>query len=145
LETAGIETLQDLSMLNHAIRGLPEDTQNRLKIQAELQQARKTGEPSYQLREPIPGKGFELLPQPQKGDLFYDIEGDPHFEGGLEYLHGIWFEGQFKALWAHDHKGRGAGTRKPFGAIREQISNYPDCTRLSLRSLRNHRTQAPYH
>ena len=55
------------------------------------------------MRAPEPGKGFDLLPEPQPGDLFYDIEGDPHYEGGLEYLHGVWFDGQFRAFWAHDH------------------------------------------
>ena len=45
--------------------------------------------PVLELREAEPGKGFDLLPAPQPGDLFYDIEGDPHYEGGLEYLHGF--------------------------------------------------------
>ena len=75
----------------------------RLVTQARLQHARKTGEPAFELRAPEPGKGFDLLPEPQPGDMFYDIEGDPHFEGGLEYLHGVWFDGQFRAFWAHDH------------------------------------------
>ena len=51
----------------------------------------------------MPGKGFDLLPAPDPGDIFYDIEGDPHVEGGLEYLHGLWApDTGFRAIWAHD-------------------------------------------
>ena len=31
-------------------------------------------------------RGFYKLPPPTKGDLFFDIEGFPFVEGGLEYL-----------------------------------------------------------
>lgn len=103
LEAAGITTMERLAGLDHSIRGMAETTRARLVTQARLQHARKTGTPAFELREAEPGKGFDLLPAPQPGDLFYDIEGDPHYEGGLEYLHGIWFDGQFKAFWAHDH------------------------------------------
>ena len=36
-----------------------------------------------------PSRGLALLPKPDPGDLFYDIEGDPFYEGGLEYLFGV--------------------------------------------------------
>jgi len=61
-----------------------------------------------------PGKGLGLLPAPDEGDVFYDIEGDPYFPGGLEYLHGVWFrengEWEFRAFWAHtrEEEGRAA-------------------------------------
>jgi uncharacterized protein len=89
LEAAGVDTLEGLSTLDRPIRGMAENTLARLITQARLQQARKTGEPDFELRAPEPGKGFDLLTEPQPGDLFYDIEGDPHYEGGLEYLHGL--------------------------------------------------------
>src|SRR3546814_5049347 len=71
------------------VRGVASATAEKLVGQARLQHARKTGEPAFELRPAQPGKGFDLLPRPQAGDLFYDIEGDPHYEGGLEYLHGV--------------------------------------------------------
>lgn len=37
----------------------------------------------------VPGKGFARMPQPDPGDLFFDMEGDPLAEGGLEYLFGF--------------------------------------------------------
>ena len=125
LEAAGVDTLETLSKLDHPIRGMAENTQARLVTQARLQQARKTGEPDFELRTPEPGKGFDLLPEPQPGDLFYDIEGDPHYEGGLEYLHGIWFDGQFKAFWAHDHDAEARALSDLLAFFRARITQYP--------------------
>ncbi|MEP1425855.1 MAG: TM0106 family RecB-like putative nuclease [Tateyamaria sp.] len=126
LETAGIETLEALSTLDHPIRGMAENTRARLVTQARLQQARKTGQPDFELRAPEPSKGFDLLPEPQPGDLFYDIEGDPHYEGGLEYLHGIWFDGQFLAFWAHDHDAEAQALADLLAFFRARITEYPD-------------------
>src|SRR3546814_2287058 len=73
LEAAGIRTMEALAGHDHPVRGLAETTRARLVTQARLQQARKTGAPRFELREPEPGKGFDLLPAPQPGDIFYDI------------------------------------------------------------------------
>jgi uncharacterized protein len=49
-----------------------------------------------------------LLPEPDKGDLFFDFEGDPLWsddghEWGLEYLFGVLDTADgFHPLWAHD-------------------------------------------
>jgi len=126
LEAAGVDTLEALSKLDHPIRGMAENTQSRLVTQARLQHARKTGEPDYELRAPQPSKGFDLLPEPQPGDLFYDIEGDPHYEGGLEYLHGIWFDGQFQTFWAHDHDAEARALSDLLAFFRARIAAYPN-------------------
>jgi len=125
LEAASVDTLEALSKLDHPIRGMAENTLARLVTQARLQQARKTGEPDFELRAPQPGKGFDLLPEPQLGDLFYDIEGDPHYDGGLEYLHGIWFDGQFQAFWAHDHDAEARALDDLLTFFRARIEAYP--------------------
>lgn len=126
LEAAGVDTLESLSKLDHPIRGMAENTQARLVIQARLQQARKTGEPDFELRAAQPSKGFDLLPEPQPGDLFYDIEGDPHYEGGLEYLHGIWFDGRFQAFWAHNHDDEARALSDLLAFFRARIAAYPN-------------------
>lgn len=126
LEAAGIHTLSDLATSDSDVRGLAEPTLEKLKAQARLQQARKSGEPAYELRPVEAGKGFDLLPEPQEGDLFYDIEGDPHFEGGLEYLHGVWFDGGFKAFWAHDHKEEAVALGQLLEFFRERLAKYPN-------------------
>ncbi len=125
LETAGISTMEALASLEDPVRGIAENTRLRLWTQARLQHARKTGEPAFELRAPERGKGFDLLPSPQPGDLFYDIEGDPHFEGGLEYLHGVWFDGQFSAFWGHDHVSERQALSELLEFFRAHLEDHP--------------------
>lgn len=126
LEAAGVTTMEGLGGLDQPIRRIAETTRARLVTQARLQHARKTGAPAFELREPEPGKGFDLLPAPQPGDIFYDIEGDPHYEGGLEYLHGVWFDDQFTAFWAHDHAAEALALADLLGFFRERLAAYPE-------------------
>ncbi|ULO25099.1 TM0106 family RecB-like putative nuclease [Methylocystis sp. SB2] len=125
LEAASVRTMEALASLDYPVRGMAEHTRFRLVAQARLQHSRKTGTPSFELRVPEPGKGFDLLPEPQPGDLFYDIEGDPHFEGGLEYLHGVWFDGQFRAFWAHDHAAEARALTDLLDFFRARLAAYP--------------------
>jgi predicted RecB family nuclease len=125
LEAAGITTMAALAELDRPVRGMAEGTRARLVTQARLQHARKTGAPSFELRAPEPGKGFDLLPEPQPGHLFYDIEGDPHYEGGLEYLHGVWCDGQFHAFWAHDHAAEAKALDALLAFFRARLEAFP--------------------
>lgn len=125
LEAADIQTMEALAHLDRPVRGISANTHARLVTQARLQHARKTGAPAWELRAPEPGKGFDLLPQPQPGDVFYDIEGDPYFEGGLEYLHGFWSDGEFRSFWAHDHNEEASALSALLEFIRARLSEYP--------------------
>src|SRR6056297_2134122 len=126
LEAAGITTMEALARLDHPIRGMAETTRAKLVTQARLQHARKTGEPAYELRASEPGKGFDLLPEATPGDIFYDIEGDPHYEGGLEYLHGVWCDGDFHAFWAHDHEAEAQALSELLAFFRGRLDAHPD-------------------
>ncbi len=126
LENAGIQTMEGLAGLTNPIRGMAENTRARLVTQARLQHARKTGAPSFELRQAEPGKGFDLLPAPKPGDIFYDIEGDPHYEGGLEYLHGVWRDGAFRAFWAHDHAAEAQSLSELLEFFRERLAACPE-------------------
>jgi uncharacterized protein len=126
LEAAGITTMAALAAQDGGLRGMAAGTLDRLRAQARLQQARKTGAPSFELRPSEPGKGFDLLPQPREGDLFYDIEGDPHYEGGLEYLHGVWDGQAFHAFWAHDHAAEARALAELLAFFRDRLAQYPD-------------------
>jgi predicted RecB family nuclease len=126
LEAAGIRTMEQLAVHSGMIRGLATPTLERLKAQARLQHARKSGEPRFELRPQREGKGFALLPEPKPGDLFYDIEGDPHYPEGLEYLHGVWFDGTFQAFWAHDHDAEMAALTSLLAFFKEHLARYPN-------------------
>ncbi|MDE0713645.1 MAG: TM0106 family RecB-like putative nuclease [Gammaproteobacteria bacterium] len=106
LESFGIRTMGSLAEHSGRVRRLADSTAGKLRSQARLQTARKAGDPAYELRAHVLGKGFDLLPRPDSGDLFYDIEGDPFYaetgSEGLEYLHGIWDGEEFAALWSHN-------------------------------------------
>lgn len=125
LEAAGIATMEALANVDYPVPGMVENTRLRLATQARLQHVRKTGAPAFELRAPEPGKGFDLLPEPQPGDLFYDIEGDPHHEGGLEYLHGVWCDGQFHAFWAHDHAAEATALEELLACFRARLEAFP--------------------
>lgn len=111
LQEAGAPTMAALAALpaDAKVARIPPETLGKLRGQAMLQEhARRTGERRIELLPTEPGgrRGFCRLPAPDEGDLYFDMEGDPLENGGLEYLFGLWFRdgGQwtFKAFWAHD-------------------------------------------
>lgn len=125
LEAAGIDTMASLAKTGSTVRGMALQTLEKLKAQARLQHDRKSGPPHFELRPAQDGKGFALLPEPQEGDIFYDIEGDPHFSGGLEYLHGVWFDGSFQAFWAHDHDAEKQALIDLFAFFAQRLAAFP--------------------
>lgn len=84
---------------------------DRLRVQAALQvQHRRNGPaaaPPYRLLDPAgPGIGLAGLPEPDDGDVFFDMEGDPFVDDqGIEYLFGYgWTEQdtfKYERHWAH--------------------------------------------
>ena len=110
LEKAGIGTMNALAGLEASkrIQNFAPEVLKRLVEQARLQESSEGKRvPDYQTVLPAKeGLGLVSLPEPDDGDVFYDIEGHPYFgEHGLEYLHGIaTVEGnsfQFRGEWAH--------------------------------------------
>jgi len=81
----------------------------RVREQARVQRdGRDAGRALYELLPSQPGFGFERLPAPSRGDVFFDLEGDPYVgESGREYLFG-WITGDvegspsYQSLWALD-------------------------------------------
>ena len=107
LAADGITTLAALARAEQAPPGLNTETFEKLRRQARLQLSRReTGEPVYELLDPHAGGGLALLPDAARGDLFFDIEGNPFWDeqGSLEYLWGVLdTNGAFDPLWADDH------------------------------------------
>ena len=104
LESGGITTVAQLGAAKADARPehMSEETFFKLRRQAKLQVHGRTHGPTYELLPHEPYEGFGLLPPPDPGDVFFDMEGDPMFEPGrgLEYLFGCWMPGEsFKAFW----------------------------------------------
>jgi uncharacterized protein len=122
LQEAGIGTLAALASLSagSAVPHMQPDTLAKLRGQAALQHAaRVSGERCIE-RLPLDAdarRGFHRLPEPDAGDLYFDMEGDPLEDGGLEYLFGMGdrLSGapNFRAFWAHDR----AQERRAFEAF----------------------------
>jgi predicted RecB family nuclease len=82
----------------------------RLRVQAQLQlDSRGLDVPLWRLRPSEPEelrRGLALLPPPSDGDVFFDMEGFPYAQGGLEYLFGVVTRNgpvmEFHDWWAHD-------------------------------------------
>jgi predicted RecB family nuclease len=133
LQEAGVLTLAALADLDDGIRiaRLHADTLARLRQQACLQRhKRETGENVYELLQAEPSQGFARLPRSNPGDLFFDMEGDPYEEGGLEYLFGVGTieRGKFRFhdFWAHNR----AEERRAFEGFidfaMERFKRHPD-------------------
>jgi predicted RecB family nuclease len=92
LAAAGVKTLSELAALSPTkkIDGMGTETVAKLSAQARLQlNAKTSGKHAFELLPTSRGRGFGMLPAPDDGDLFFDMEGDPLTGEGLEYLFGI--------------------------------------------------------
>lgn len=113
LNAQGVTTLESLAKFpknKHVPKIVPE-TLEKLHHQAALQlRKRQTGKDCFDLL-PLDldeKRGFFRLPKPDAGDIFFDMEGNPLEENGLEYLFGVLtYKGKnpvFQTFWAHDRK-----------------------------------------
>jgi uncharacterized protein len=106
-------------------------TFERLRAQAKLQLAqRTTGEPRYELLEPADDRGFARLPLPCQGDIFFDMEGDPFFDDGLEYLFGAVTlqdgKPHFQAFWATDRVTEKQAFERFIDFTMQRLARFPD-------------------
>ena len=111
LESSGVYTIDDMSNSTMtSVKKINQDVLERLKGQAQIQILSEGKEkPCYKIlphdnKRPI---GLSLLAPHSDNDIFFDIEGFPHIEGGLEYLWGVAYfdklkERKFKDFWGHD-------------------------------------------
>ena len=86
-----------------------------LRDQAALQvERRTTGRLDWHAIACDAGRGFELSPPPSRGDVIFDIEGDPFWEPaqGLHFLFGLLLrdgtDWHYRPIWAHDRSGERA-------------------------------------
>jgi predicted RecB family nuclease len=126
---AGITTMTQLAHHSGSVPDLPARTVAALQAQARLQiQPRVGGRPRYEIADPQP---LTLLPDPDRGDLFFDFEGDPLWtddgiQWGLEYLFGVLdTSGAFRPLWAHDRRSERRAFLDFLDMVRKRRRRYP--------------------
>ncbi|MGI8402712.1 MAG: TM0106 family RecB-like putative nuclease [Gemmatimonadaceae bacterium] len=133
LRAEGITSLDQLASLStdRKIQKLQIETLARIRAQASLQAKRRAGgEPEVEILPLTPAKGFARLPQSNPGDLFFDMEGDPLFTGGLEYLFGFDHVDKgkvgFTSFWAHDRAAEKKAFQNAVDFISARLAAYPD-------------------
>ena len=104
----------------------------RIREQARIQVQGREVAPRllHELIKPVePERGLATLPEPDAGDLFLDLEGDPFaFDDGLDYLFGLLdVEGTFEAIWSKDPDGSGefslAGEKAAFETLMDRLTD----------------------
>lgn len=120
LNDHGIGTMTELAnSCEERIPKMSVDTLQKLKAQARIQRKSEIAisESNSEIEPPPATKllphdsdlpmGLETLPPRSNDDIFFDIEGYPLIEGGLEYLWGACYFDEdgsvkFRDFWAHD-------------------------------------------
>ena len=136
----GITTIAALAAARDDQRptGLTTASFEKLRAQAVLQHkqrraiaANAAGEPTffYDLLDHDPKSGFEQLPPPAAGDVYFDMEGDPLYspERGLEYLFGVYLRDEgYKAFWAHTLGDERGALEQFMDFVTARREHYPD-------------------
>ncbi len=112
LESQEINTLEQYAHEPTSFRKKPKQgsiqTFEKLHGQAKVQlEGRLKNKPIHHLLPIEPERGFNRLPEPNAGDIYFDFEGEHFYEdGGLEYLFGFVFKDsksnklQYEGYWA---------------------------------------------
>ncbi len=133
LRSFGVNDIGGLAVIGTTgrIPGIQPATLAKLSGQARLQQHhRTTGERRIEILPPVEGRGFGRIPRPDHGDMFFDMEGDPLFEGGLEYLFGVVAfdeagKDRFHAFWAHDRNAEKVAFEQFMDFVTDRIASHP--------------------
>ena len=139
LEAGGVRTLVALATREETVPELRPEKFERLHRQARLQLAsreRADAVPAFELVEatedPVYGHGFEQLPEPDEGDVFFDFEGDPFWtpERDLMFLGGLYYrdavgEWVYDERWAHNQVEQAAMIKGLVEFFAERQERFP--------------------
>ena len=135
LAKAGITTLEALGDLpaGTTVDGIRAEILEVIRHQAFLQlKGRREGKHCWELLPDEEERGFRLLPEPDVGDVWFDMEGHPFYETsrGLEYLFGYCYRDDtgkivYTALWGKDRDGERAAFEQFVDWIIERRKRYP--------------------
>jgi predicted RecB family nuclease len=135
---AGITTVAELAGHTGPVPELAGRTVAALTAQARLQLTPKVnGKPAYEV---IDAQPLMVLPDANRGDLFFDFEGDPLWtadgrEWGLEYLWGVLTVAgpagspsatdEFHPFWAQDRASERKALTDFLAMVRKRLKRYP--------------------
>ena len=116
-----------------AVDRIRPETLATIRKQAELQlRGRVTGQLCWELLPDQEERGFRLLPLPDAGDVWLDLEGHPFYETarGLEYLFGWCYRDEsgevvYRALWGTDRNGERRAFERFVDWVVERRRRYP--------------------
>ncbi|GJQ60898.1 MAG: TM0106 family RecB-like putative nuclease [Candidatus Scalindua sp. AMX11] len=137
LQNNDVQTTQALAELPSPLPFTPQKgspvTFEKIKVQAFIQvEARKSDSLKFKLIDIVPGIGLAALPEPSKGDVFFDIEGDSFVgEHGMEYLFGHAYlddndNPQYKNHWAFTRDDEKKTFEEFVGFVTERRKQFPD-------------------
>ena len=130
-----VTTLSGLAALpdDAEIPGIKEHALDEIRRQAQLQLETLAGDDIvWEHREREPERGFDLLPPPDAGDIYLDLEGDPVWRAdrSLVFLFG-WLERDadgawhYHEDWAHDEASERAAYDRLVAHIRARRAEHP--------------------
>lgn len=108
------------------------NTYSRLQAQARIQlEGRTSGVDCFELLPLEPERGVFLLPEPSRGDIYFDIEAARYYQGGgLEYLLGWCLrlpDGRlaYQRRWAHTHSEERQAFEEFIDLVMERWQQHP--------------------
>lgn len=139
LEHAGVRTVVELAARTTPVPEIHEENLSRLILQANLQvdsRQRPNEPPAFELVEPgedpVFGHGFQFLPAPNEGDVFFDFEGHPFWtpQHDLFFLSGLYLratdgEWSYDQRWAHTLEQQERMVRNLVEFFAERRREYP--------------------
>jgi uncharacterized protein len=140
LEECGVTTVALLARRAEPVADLREEKRRRLTAQAALQVESRNDRgvpPAFEFIElsedPVYGHGFEFMPQPDQGDIFFDFEGDPFWtpEHDLMFLAGLFYRDEsgewiYDERWAHNLAEQQAMIKSLVVFFAERAERYPN-------------------
>ncbi len=78
-----------------------------------------------------PGRGLDRLPEPDNGDVYFDIEGDPFYEdGGLEYVLGYAYKEEgnlvYNRIWSTNRNEERNAFEQFIAFVLQRWQKYPN-------------------
>lgn len=137
LQRQDIATLEVFARRDNPLPGNPDrgslDAFKRIHHQARIQlDGRLQNRLIHELLPAETGRGLSRLPGPSRGDIYFDIEGDPFFDHpGLEYLLGYVFiddsgELAYQKVWAKNRVEEKKAFERFMQFVMARLQEFPD-------------------